>query len=380
MVSTTVGVVKEPSPGESRVSLIPEQVSRLKTSGLDVVVESAAGHGAHIADEEYTAAGAAVVPVDELYERADIITRVSALSAAEAKRLRDGQLLAGLLEPLRYLDIMRELAANNITAASLDMLPRTLSRAQSMDVLSSQANIAGYKAAVLAADNYGRYFPMLTTAAGTSPPANALILGTGVAGLSAIGTARRLGAVVTAYDVRPESRAEVESLGARFLELETTVAASGTGGYARALTEDERAAQQRELSMRIGKFDVVITTAKVPGKTPPLLVTREALSGMRPGSVVVDLAASDLGGNVAGSEPESTIDIDGVRVIGAGNLPSVMASAASAAYSRNMFAFLSHLVDEGSVAIDLDDEINAGVIITHNRSFVNKIVADAEAA
>ncbi|ADD43507.1 NAD(P) transhydrogenase subunit alpha [Stackebrandtia nassauensis] len=380
MVSTTVGVVKEPSPGESRVSLIPEQVSRLKTSGLDVVVESAAGHGAHIADEEYTAAGAAVVAVDELYERADIITRVSALSAADAKRLRDGQLLAGLLEPLRYLDIMRELAANNITTASLDMLPRTLSRAQSMDVLSSQANIAGYKAAVLAADNYGRYFPMLTTAAGTSPPANALILGTGVAGLSAIGTARRLGAVVTAYDVRPESRAEVESLGARFLELETTVAASGTGGYARALTEDERAAQQRELSTRIGKFDVVITTAKVPGKTPPLLVTREALAGMRPGSVVVDLAASDLGGNVAGSEPESTIDIDGVRVIGAGNLPSVMASAASAAYSRNMFAFLSHLIDEGSVAIDLDDEINAGVIITHNRSFVNKIVADAEAA
>lgn len=380
MVSTTVGVVNEPSPGESRVSLIPEQVARLRSQGLDVVVEAGSGSGAHIGDGDYEAAGASIATAAEVYQRADVVARVGPVTAETAAPLRAGQLVAGLLEPLLHLDVMADLAERQVTAVSLDMLPRTLSRAQTMDALSSQSNIAGYKAAVLAADNYGRYFPMLTTAAGTSPPANVLILGTGVAGLSAIGTARRLGGVVTAYDVRPESRAEVESLGAKFLELGTAVTATGDGGYARALTDTEREAQQRELAERIARFDVVITTAKVPGRTPPLLVTAAALAGMRPGTVVVDMAASELGGNVAGSEPETTLDSGGVRVIGAGNLPSVMAPAASAAYSRNMFALLGHLLADGAVAIDPDDEISAGVVITHAGSFVNKTVADAREA
>lgn len=380
MVSTTVGVVKESEPGEDRVSLIPEQIARLRSGGLTVLVEAGAGTGAHIADADYTAAGASVVSGAEVVETADLLTRVAPLTAETAARLRGGQLVAGLLEPLSHLDVMATLAAANVTAVSLDMLPRTLSRAQTMDALSSQANIAGYKAAVLAADNYGRYFPMLTTAAGTSPPANVLILGTGVAGLSAIGTARRLGGVVTAYDVRPESRAEVESLGAKFLELKTALAAAGDGGYARALTESERDAQQRELAAHIARFDVVVTTAKVPGRKPPVLVTEAALSGLRPGSVVVDMAASTLGGNVDGSRPQATVDIGGVRVIGAGNLPSVMAPAASAAYSRNMFALLNHLLTDGAVTIDVEDEINAGVVITHDGAYVNKTVADAKEA
>ncbi|MGH8880189.1 MAG: NAD(P) transhydrogenase subunit alpha [Stackebrandtia sp.] len=378
MVSTTVGVVNEPSPGESRVSLIPEQVSRLRADSIDVLVESVAGLGARFGNGDYESAGASIVSSDKLYARADIVTRVGAMSTEEAARLRAGQAVAGLLEPLRFGDIMRDLAKREVTAVSLDMLPRMLSRAQSMDALSSQANIAGYKAAVVAADSYGRYFPMLTTAAGTSPPAKVLVLGTGVAGLSAIGTARRLGSVVTAYDVRPESRAEVESLGAKFLRLTTAVAATGAGGYARSLTEAERDAQQRELSDQIGGFDVIITTAKVPGRKPPLLVTEAALDGMRPGTVVVDMAASPLGGNVAGSQEESTVDRNGVAVIGAGNLPSVMAPAASTAYSRNMMSLLGHLLADGVVSIDPDDEISAGVVITHAGAFVNATVAEAE--
>ena len=234
-----------------------------------------------------------------------------------------------------------ECAARGVTAVSLDLLPRTLSRAQAMDALTSQANLAGYKAVLVAADTYGRYFPMLMTAAGTAKPAQVLVLGAGVAGLAAIGTARRLGAMVTGYDIRPQSRDEVRSLGARFLDLAGATLADGEGGYARALTDEERLAQQEALQQRIGEFDVVITTAQVPGRRPPLLVTAEAVKGMRPGSVVVDLAAGALGGNVEGTVADQrVVTEESVTLIGAGNLAAAMAPGASTAYARNVTAML----------------------------------------
>jgi NAD(P) transhydrogenase subunit alpha len=240
-----------------------------------------------------------------------------------------------MLAPLGDPGFAQRLAEAGVTAISLDLIPRTLPRAQSMDALTSQANIAGYKAAVLAADTFGRFFPLLITAAGTARPARVLVLGTGVAGLQAIGTARRLGAVVSAYDVRPETKTEVESLGATFIELTSVGPASGEGGYARALTEEERQAQQDELAGHIARHDVVITTAQVPGRQPPLLVTADALKSMAAGSVIVDMGASALGGNVAGSQPGQTVVTEnGVTVVGAGSLPSTMPAAASAMYAR----------------------------------------------
>jgi NAD(P) transhydrogenase subunit alpha len=249
-----------------------------------------------------------------------------------------------------------------------------------MDALSSQANIAGYKAALLGATQFGRFFPLLITAAGTARPARVLVLGTGVAGLQAIGTARRLGALVSAYDVRPETRTEAESVGATFIELTSVGPASGEGGYARALTEDERMAQQEELAGHIARHDVVITTAQVPGRRPPLLVTEDALKSMAPGSVVVDMGASTLGGNVAGSVPgETVLTENGVAVIGASGLPSSMAAAASAMYARNISALLLYLISDGEIALDRDDELQAGVTITGGGAIVHPALAEAAA-
>jgi NAD(P) transhydrogenase subunit alpha len=369
---TTVAVVRERAPGERRVAIVPETVARLSTLGLDVRVEAGAGAAAWFPDEEYEKAGAPVVPGYQLLDGADIIACVHPPELP----LRSGQTLVGLLDPLRRLDIVRGWAARGVTAVSLDLLPRTLSRAQSMDALSSQATIAGYRAAVLAAGVYERFFPMLTTAAGTTAPAKALVLGAGVAGLSAIATARRLGAAVTAYDVRPQSKAEVESLGAAFLDLSAVEEGAGTGGYARALTAEEQQALEREIAGHIARFDVVITTAQVPGRRPPVLVSEAALAGMGPGSVVVDLAASELGGNVEGSRPDRTVVRDnGVTAIGAGNLPASMATAASTAYARNLSALLAHLVRDGALHIDPADEIQAGVVVTHRGRVVNEAVA-----
>jgi NAD(P) transhydrogenase subunit alpha len=370
---TTVGVVSERAPGEHRVAMVPDVIGRLRSTGVELLVEAGAGAAAWFPDEAYEKAGARVVTSGELYQDADIILCVS----PPEHPLRDGQALVGLLDPLRRLDAVRDWARRGATAVSLDQLPRTLSRAQAMDALSSQATIAGYRAVVLAAGTYSRYFPMLTTAAGTSTPAKVLILGAGVAGLSAIGTARRLGAVVTAYDVRPQAKGEVESLGAKFLELTSVESGAGDGGYARALTGAEQQALQEELDRHIARFDVVITTAQVPGRRPPVLVTAGALAGMGPGSVVVDLAASELGGNVEGSEPERTLVRDnGVTVIGAGNLPASMATAASTAYARNLNALLAHLIRDGVPHIDPTDEIQAGVVITHQGTVVNPAVAN----
>jgi H+-translocating NAD(P) transhydrogenase subunit alpha len=298
------------------------------------------------------------------------------VSSADPARLRSGQAVIGMLAPLLNAPLMAELAQRGVTAVSLDGLPRTLTRAQSMDALSSQANVAGYKAVLVAAAHFDRFFPLLITAAGTSKPASVLVLGIGVAGLQAMGTARRLGAVVSAYDVRPNTREEAKSLGAKFIELTSVGSAAGAGGYARALTADEQAAQQAELGDHIARHDIVITTAQVPGRRPPLMVSADAVAKMRAGSVIIDMAASTLGGNVDGSQPGQTIVTDnGVTLIGAGTLPSMMATSASAAYARNLTALLLHLVADGALAIDPADEIQQGVLITHGGSVMQAATA-----
>src|SRR3990172_362370 len=302
-----VGVAKESAPGERRVALVPEVLGKLKSAGLEVLVERGAGAGSAIPDRAFADAGATVVSTGDLYAQADVILRVQKPSAAEIAHTRKGQTVIGLLQPLIDPRSAAALADRGATAISLDALPRTLSRAQTMDALSSQANVGGYKAVLIAANAYGRYFPLLTTAAGTAKPANLLILGVGVAGLQAIGTARRLGAVVKAYDVRPETKEQAESLGATFVTLKTAIDATGTGGYARQLTPEERAAQQAELNGVIASMDVVITTAQVPGRKPPVLVTADAVRGMKSGSVIVDMAASALGGNVDLSKADERV-------------------------------------------------------------------------
>jgi NAD(P) transhydrogenase subunit alpha len=372
-----VGVIKEDAPGERRVALVPETVPKLHKAGAEVLVETGAGEAAWFPDSAYAEAGAAIVSGPELYDQADVILTVTRPGPATVSRLRAGQALFGLLAPLTNPELARSLADQGITAVSLDGLPRRLSRAQPMDALSSQANVAGYKAVLVAAETYGRFFPLLITAAGTARPARLLVLGAGVAGLQAIGTARRLGAVVSGYDVRPATRTEVESVGATFIELNSAVSAEGEGGYARQLTDEERRAQQDELSGHIARQDIVITTAQVPGRRPPLLVTEDALKAMGPGSVLIDMGASALGGNVAGSEPGQTIVTDeGVTIVGADNLPATVPTAASNAYSRNISAVLLAMTRDGALTVDLDDEIQAGVVITHD----GKVVQQATAA
>jgi NAD(P) transhydrogenase subunit alpha len=373
-----VAVVKETAPGERRVALVPEAVAKLRAAGLEVLVETAAGDGAWLSDDAFTEAGATIAARDELTAAADVIVTVGRPDEAVVAGLRSGQALLGMLSPLTAPDFAIRLAAAGVTALSLDLIPRRLPRAQPMDALSSQANIAGYKAAIVAAGAFGRFFPLLITAAGTARPAKVLVLGTGVAGLQAIGTARRLGAVVSAYDVRPETKTEVESLGASFIELTSVGPASGEGGYARALTEEERQSQQDELAGHIARHDVVITTAQVPGRRPPVLVSAEALKSMAPGSVIVDMGASALGGNVEGSQPEETVVTEnGVTIIGAGRLPSTMPAAASAMYARNVSALLLYLVKDGSLAVDLADDLQRGVVITYEGQVVHPALSDS---
>jgi proton-translocating NAD(P)+ transhydrogenase subunit alpha len=369
-------VVREASPGERRVALVPDAISRLQPAGIDVLVERGAGDGAWLPDAAYADAGASIVSAAELYRTADVILTVTRPSPAAMSELRKGQAVIGMLAPLADPELAATLAARGVIVISLDGLPRTLSRAQPMDALTSQSNVAGYKAVLVAAGEYGRFFPLLITAAGTARPAKVLVLGTGVAGLQAIGTARRLGAVVSGYDIRPSSRDEVTSLGATFLELTSVGSAAGEGGYARELTDGERQAQQDELTGHIARHDVVITTAQVPGRRPPLLVTEDAVKAMSPGSVIVDMGASVLGGNVSGSQPgETVVTGNGVTIVGADNLPSTVPAAASAAYSRNISAMLLHLIRNGELAIDTGDEIQAGVVIAHDGAVVHPGVA-----
>ena len=370
-------VIKETASGERRVALVPEAVGKLRPAGIDVIVESGAGEAAWFSDAVYAEAGATIVGADQLYGSADVILTVTRPSFVTVGTLRAGQTVIGMLAPLVDPQLAAAMAAQGVTAISLDRMPRTLTRTQPMDALSSQANVAGYKAALVAANAFGRFFPLLITAAGTARPAKVLVLGTGVAGLQAIGTARRLGAVVSGYDVRPTSKTEVESLGATFIQLTSGLSAAGEGGYARELTADERQAQQDELTGHIARHDVVITTAQVPGRRPPLLVTEDAIKAMAAGSVIVDMGASALGGNATGSVAGETIVTEnGVTIIGADNLPSTMPTAASNAYSRNISALLGYMTKDGELAIDLSDEIQAGVVITHDGKVVNQGVAD----
>jgi H+-translocating NAD(P) transhydrogenase subunit alpha len=372
-----VAVLKERAPAERRVALVPEAVAKLRAAGLEVIVESGAGEEAWLSDGAFTEAGASVASRTELAE-ADAVLMVGRPDEAAVASFRAGQAVFGMLAPLGDPGFAQRLATAGVTAVSLDLIPRTLPRAQSMDALTSQANIAGYKAAILAADTFGRFFPLLITAAGTARPAKVLVLGTGVAGLQAIGTARRLGAVVSAYDVRPETKTEAESLGATFIELTSVGPASGEGGYARALTDEERQAQQEELSEHIARNDVVITTAQVPGRRPPLLVTSDALKSMAAGSVVVDMGSSALGGNAAGSVPgETRVTENGVTIVGAANLPSTMPAAASAMYARNISSLLLYLVKDGSIAVDLSDELQRGVVITYEGRVVHPALAES---
>ena len=380
-----VSVAKETAPGERRVALVPEGLGKLTAAGLEILVERGAGDGAAIPDSAYAEAGATVVSTVDLYRQSDVILRVQKPSDSEVKVMRKGQAVLGLLQPLIDPKAAAALAEQGVTAISLDAIPRTLSRAQSMDALSSQANVGGYKAVLIAANEYGRYFPLLTTAAGTAKPANVLILGIGVAGLQAIGTARRLGAVVKAYDVRPETREQAESLGAQFVKLKTTIDATGAGGYARELTPEERAAQQAELNEVIGGMDIVITTAQVPGRKPPVLVTAEAVAQMKPGSIIVDMAASALGGNCELSRAGKTITTDnGVTIVSPDNLPATMPAGASAFYARNISSLLLGMVKDGQLDLDCDDEVTKATVISKDGEViaepVKKLLEPATAA
>ena len=370
MATLTIGVPNQDTPGERRVALVPEVVAKLCAQGRRVLVESGAGAGAWLPNSAYADAGASIVTAGQLYDHADV---VACVHPPAHESLHSGQTVLGLLRPALHPALIQGWADRGITALALERLPRKLSRAQTMDALTSQANITGYKSVLVAANSYGGYLPMLMTAAGTVRPATVLVLGAGVAGLQAIGTARRLGAVVTGYDIRAAAKAEITSLGAKFLELPGPADAGDAGGYARALTEAERQAQQRALDAEIGTFDIVITAAGLPDGRPPVLVTEAALAGMRPGSVVVDTMRGPLGGNVALSEQDVTVTVPpGVIVIGAGNLPSTMPAAASAAYARNIAATIDHLLHDGPGPIDLSDEIAAAIVLTHGGAIRNQ--------
>jgi NAD(P) transhydrogenase subunit alpha len=357
-----VGVAKESAAGETRVAVVPDTARRLVDDGVELLVERGAGEAATFSDGAYEEAGARLVSTEELYAGADVVCKVRKPSADEVARLRDGQVLIALLQPLVDPELVRALAERGVTAFSMDSIPR-VTRAQPMDALSSQSTVAGYKAVVLAAEHLGKFFPMLTTAAGTIPPAKVLVLGAGVAGLQAIATARRLGAVVSAFDVRPVVKEQVESLGASFLELDVE-GAEGVGGYAVALAEDQHEREQQLIAHHAAGSDAVITTALIPGRPAPELVTAEAVRGMRTGSVIVDLAA-EAGGNCAETKPGETVVVDGVTIVGDTNLPATMPVHASQMYSRNVQSFLALVVEEGALALDFEDEIVRDTCVAH---------------
>jgi H+-translocating NAD(P) transhydrogenase subunit alpha len=363
-----VGVPRETVPGERRVALVPEAVGKLTKAGTEVVVESGAGAGSGHDDESYRKAGAAVADRNAVFG-ADLVVKVQKPSADEIALLRDGAALIATIQPLTNTDAVRALAGKRTTAFSMDAIPR-VTRAQSMDSLSSQSNIAGYKAVVVAANSLPKFFPMLTTAAGTVTPARVLVLGAGVAGLQAIATARRLGAVVEAFDTRPVVKEQVQSLGAKFLEIELGEQGEGTGGYAKELSEEAHRKEQELVGTHVKDADVVITTALVPGRRAPILVTADMVRGMRSGSVIVDLAA-EMGGNCELTSPGETVVREGVTIHGEVNLPSTVAFHASQLYARNVSALIGLLVKDGALAIDLEDEIIKGALITHQGEVVH---------
>jgi NAD(P) transhydrogenase subunit alpha len=363
-----IGVPKETAVGERRVALVPEVVSKLKAKGLDVVVQRDAGADAMLTDDAFTAAGAQVATDAAEVWNSDVVVTIAPPDPQTIRGLGSGSILIGFLAPLTSPQTTRALADAKATAFAMEAIPR-ISRAQAMDALSSQSNVAGYRAALLGAEEIGRFYPMLMTAAGTIPPAKVLVLGVGVAGLQAIATAKRLGARTSGYDVRPEVAEQVQSLGAQWLDL--GLEASGEGGYARELTDEERARQQQALTDAIKGFDVVITTALVPGRPAPKLVTAEAVEGMKPGSVIVDLAG-EAGGNCELTEPGKTVVRHDVKIVSPLNLPATMAEHASQLFARNVQALLELFVGEdGQLTLDFDDEIVKGACVVHDGEIVN---------
>jgi NAD(P) transhydrogenase subunit alpha len=360
-----VGVPLERSAGETRVALTPDAVERLKTAGIGVLVEHDAGAGAGFADALYTAAGAEIAPdAAALYQRASVIARVAAPNAEDAALLREGTVLLGLLAPFGRDELAPLLASRKVTALALERMPR-ITRAQSMDVLSSQATVAGYRAVLLAAGALPRFFPLLMTAAGTVRPAKVLVLGAGVAGLQAIATARRLGAVVSSFDVRAAAREQVESLGATFLAIELPEGdGEGAGGYAKELSEEAHRLEQELVAKHIADSDIVITTALIPGRPAPILVTSAMVESMKHGSVVVDLAA-DAGGNCESTTPGQTTNVGGVTIIAPFQPATGMPQHASQLYARNVATLLQHLHTDGALKVDLDDEIVSATCIVH---------------
>lgn len=367
----TIGVLREPS-FETRVSLLPEAVATLAKKGITVYIEAGAGERAFSSDDDYSKAGAAIKKRDEILTASDIVLSIHPPASADIEHL-SSKILIGVYQPLFEAATMGNFAKKNITVFSLDMLPRT-TRAQSMDVLSSQANIAGYKAVLLASNVYARYFPMFMTAAGSIAPAKVLVLGAGVAGLQAIATAKRLGAVVEVFDTRPAVKEEVMSLGAKFVEVEGAADASKAGGYAVEQSEEFQQKQKDKIAESIAKADIVITTAQIPGKKAPILITEEMIRSMRKGSVVIDLAAA-TGGNTAFTKNNETVLIDGVSIVGNSILPSSMPSDASKLYGKNVLNFLQLMIDkEGKLNLNWDDDLVKGSCITHNGAVVHERV------
>ncbi|MGH7645586.1 MAG: Re/Si-specific NAD(P)(+) transhydrogenase subunit alpha [Gemmatimonadales bacterium] len=359
-----LGVPQETAIHERRVALTPDVAGRLVKSGLAVAVERGAGEAASFGDEAYRAAGASVVATAaEVFGQGDVVLKVQPPSADEVRLCREGAALIAVFQPSAEREAVSQLAARRVTAFSLALLPR-ITRAQPMDVLSSQATVAGYKAVLVAAAATGRFFPMLVTAAGTLPPARVLVLGAGVAGLQAIATARRLGAVVSAFDVRPAVKEQVESLGARFLAMQIGEQAEAAGGYAKQLSEETHRRELAFIAQQVQDADIVITTAAIPGKRAPILVTAEAVRGMKPGSVVVDLAV-ETGGNCELTEPGTEVIRNGVVVLGPLNLPSTLPYHASQMYARNISSFLLHVVKDGALRLDFEDEITRDTCVTH---------------
>ena len=369
-MAITIAVPRESAEGERRVALVPDTVGRLVKAGHTVRIERGAGTNAGFPDKLYSDAGAQVVERSGLFSGADLVVRVGRPNDAELDEIPQGTALVGLLAPLGDPGYVERLAAHKLRALSMDAIPR-ITRAQAMDVLSSQSNIAGYKAVILAAENLPKFFPMLTTAAGTIPPAKVLILGAGVAGLQAIATARRLGAVVSGYDVRAVVKEQVQSLGATFLEFDLGGDAEAKGGYAKELTPEQAERQRQWMADHIGNSDVVIPTALVPGRRAPILITEEAVRKMRPGSVIVDVAA-DAGGNCALTKPGEVLVVDGVTIVGTKNLPATMPLHASQLYSRNVFALLDVLVKDGNLMLDRNDEIVRDTLLTQDGEILHE--------
>ncbi|MCK4565038.1 MAG: Re/Si-specific NAD(P)(+) transhydrogenase subunit alpha [Verrucomicrobia bacterium] len=369
-----IAVPKEILSGENRVALIPSSISALVKAGLEVVVESGAGAGCFYDDKAYEEAGAKIAPTaDALYQSADILFKVRPPESGEVEKLRDGTTLICLMDAFFRLDLMEQLAARKISGFGLEFVPR-ISRAQSMDVLSSMAAIAGYRAVIEAAELLPKYFPMLMTSAGTITPAKVFVIGAGVAGLMAIATAKRLGAVVEAYDTRPAVKEQVESVGAKFIEFDLeTEDAEGAGGYAKAQSDDFYKKQQEQMKAKVATVDVVVTTAAIPGKQAPVLITDEMLQAMQPGSVIVDLAA-ERGGNTEGAVANEIVEKHGVRIVGYTDYPSRSSVHASQLFAKNITTFLLNMVKEGEFSIDLEDEIVKGSLLVHDGQVVHEMI------